>query len=192
MKENIILEQYKQVHNDRAKSAQHQWQLISYGNAVLGGLLVAAITSKEPETSLFLSGIALPVCFFIFIAYRKYVYFENLASETIEAIEESVDGVLHVQYDTVPQKENDLYYVSRYPKPGRPEQISMHTVMNILFITYNILTLGLFAYFAKGIIPLRILIPIIIIILPVLYLLAFIMNIVDRGKRSFKSANNQI
>lgn len=192
MKENIILEQYKQAHNDRAKSADRQWQLISYGNALLGGLVVAAITSKNLETSLFLSGIAIPVCLLIFIAYRKYVYFENLAGETIEAIEEYVDGVLHVQYDTVPQKKHSLYYIVRYPKPFRPEQISMHTVMNLLFVMYNILALGLFAYFAKGIINIKILVPIIIIILPALYLFAFIMNVVDRGKRSFKLANNQI
>ena len=192
MKESIILEQYKQTHNDRAKSAERQWQLISYGNALLGGLVVAAITSTNPGTSLFLSGIAIPVCLLIFIAYRKYVYFENLAGETIEAIEQHVDGVLHVQYDTVPQKDHGLYYVACYPKPYRPEQISIHTIMNILFVMYNILAFGLFVYFANGRIPIKILVPIIIIILPGLYLFAFILNVVDRGKRSFKLANNQI
>ena len=184
MKQEIQLEQYKQAYAERSRSSHQQWQMIGLGNPLVGGVLVAAIAATSTTTSLLLSCFVVPICFFFLVAYRKEVYFENLSSENIEAIEAEFD-VKHVQYDTFPQNPKDDHYITRQPRRWQIESISLHTIMTILLLFYNIVAAGSFIYFAGKALSFAFSIPACLLIYPCLYFLSFLMNKEKRIEQSF-------
>jgi hypothetical protein len=154
----------------------------------VGGVLVAAITTSSITTSLVLSSFAIPICFFLLIAYRKEVYFENIASESIEAIEAN-GGVKHIQYDTFPQKSDAANYVTHYPKRGSMEHMSIHTIMTVLLMTYNLVAAGAFVCSASKSLLFYASIGIAVGAYPVLYCLSLLMNKGNRIGQSFRATS---
>jgi hypothetical protein len=186
MKEQIQLEQYKQAHAERVRSTHQQWQMIGVGNPLVGGVLVAAFASSSLVTSVVLSSFSIPICFFLLIAYRKEVYFENLASENIEAIE-AESGVKHIQYDTFPQKPDAAHYLTHHPKRWCAESLSIHTLMTILLLIYNVVAVGAFVHFAGRIIVLHTSVGIALVAYPALYALLHLLNGGERIEQSFRA-----
>ncbi len=184
MKREIQLEQYRRAYSERNRSANQQWQMIGLGNPLIGGVLVAAITAKTVTTSLVLSCLSVPICFFLLVLYRKEVYFENLFSESIEVIETEFE-VKHVQYDTFPQKPKDDHYITTQPGRWQIESISLHTIMTILFLFYNIVAAGSFIYFVGKVLSFAFSVPTCLLLYPCLYFLSILTNKRRRIEQSF-------
>lgn len=144
--DKMIVEQYKHAHLNSIECSKIQWQIVGLGGPLVGTLLVAAFTNTSEMVSTILCGFALPLCLLLLIAYRKLAYFENLADETIDAMEAQY-GLKHVQTDTVPQKPQEKYYVARRPKRWAVEGLSLYTVITALLATYNIVALVAFIYY---------------------------------------------
>jgi hypothetical protein len=172
----FLLEQYKQAFEQRARDVSLQWQLFGIGNTVLGGILFAALSSQDIMVSTILTGLAIPLCFFIYVAYRKEIYFEDLYSENIEAIEKEVGGLKHIQYDTIPHKELNTYFITRRPKKWSVERVTIHTVMTILLGMYTLASLVLFYVFGSKVISQPIMIFLVICALPFLYVITVIFD----------------
>jgi Na+/melibiose symporter-like transporter len=186
MKDQVQLEQYKQAHAERARCTHQQWQMIGVGNPLVAGVLVAAFASPSLTTSVVLSSFSIPICLFLFIAYRKEVYFENLASENIEAIE-AESGVKHMQYDTFPQKPGATHYVTHHPKRWRVESLSVHTLMTVLLLLYNVVASAAFVHFAGRILSLYASVGIALGAYPSLYGLLLLLNRGERIEQSFRA-----
>ncbi len=146
VRDKMIVEQYKHAHLNAIECSKIQWQIVGLGGPLVGTLLVAALTNTSETVSTILCGFALPLCLLLLIAYRKHAYFENLANETIDAMEAQY-GLKHVQTDTVPQKPQEQYYVARRPTRWAVEGLSIYTVITALLATYNIITLVAFIYY---------------------------------------------
>jgi len=159
--------------------------MIGFGNPLVAGVLVAAFASPTLVTSVVLSSFSIPICLFLLIAYRKEVYFENLASENIEAIE-AESGVKHMQYDTFPQKPSAAHYVTHHPKRWRLESLSVHTLMTVLLIIYNIVATAAFVHFAGRIFSLYASVGIALGAYPSLYGLLLLLNRGERIEQSFR------
>lgn len=190
--QDFLLEQYRQVHEQRSREVTLQWQLLGIGNTLLAGLIYAALTNSNPTISAILSGIAIPICFYIYVAYRKQVYFEDLFSDNIDAIEREITGLRHVQYDTFPQKEPSLYYIVKKPRKWSVEEISIHTVMTLVFGIFVVLSMALFYFFGSQIVSQPISIGLTFGIVPFFFILTLIVNrntrigsifLIDRKKK---------
>ena len=173
---NFVLEQYRQAWVQRQREANVQLQLLAIGNTVLGGILIAGISVKDVLVSTMLSAAAIPVCFFLYVAYRKHVYFEDLFSENIEALERQIGGVKHLQYDTYPHKDSSLHYIVRYPTKIGLERVTPHTVMYTLLFVYMAASHLMLFRFGCKLLPKIYIIPLILIILPVSYSLTLLLR----------------
>jgi hypothetical protein len=176
LQRDFLLEQYRQAWSQRQREANVQMQLLGIGNTVLAGMLIAAISVNDVLVSTVLSAAAIPICFFLYVAYRKQVYFEDLFSENIEAIERQAGGVKHLQYDTYPHKDASLHYVVRYPKKTSLERVIPHTVMYTLLCMYAAAAHLMLYRSGSKLLPQWSIIALVLVILPACYTLTFLLR----------------
>lgn len=176
LQRDLLLEQYRQAWTERQREANVQLQLLAIGNTVLGGMMIAAVSVRDVLVSTVLCGAAIPICFFLYVAYRKHVYFEDLFSENIEAIERHVGDVKHVQYDTYPHKEASAHYIVRQPRKGSLERVTPHTVMYVLLLMYAAASHLMLYRFGSKLLPQWVVVPLVVAILPVSYGLTFLLG----------------
>lgn len=196
IREELILEQYSQAHDQRARDSALQFQLLAIGNTVIGGLFLAifsvntelldlASLSNYPSNvfhsrdliSLILSLVAVLFAFFISLAYLKQLYFEELYIRTIERIENE-NHVKHVQYDTYGEAKGGKYYVNFQPKKGRLVSFSFNTIMIYPFGIYLISAVISFGYFGVRLTENTNFIYVAILLLPFLYIFTSILNLI--------------
>lgn len=150
LKAKLIIEQYKQLHNDILDSSRIRWQIIGLGSTLLVTLLATANSTLNIASASILSGLAIPISLLLFVAYRKEAYFENLYNETMEEIERRY-GILHVQRDTLPQKEADLHYLIRLPIKRSLESLSSYTIfLALLLMFHTVATVSFLYYFGHA------------------------------------------
>jgi ABC-type multidrug transport system fused ATPase/permease subunit len=188
-RQEIILEQYRQAHEQRARDADIQWKVMGLGNTLVGGILIAALTNDNTIVSMFLSFAAIPISFYIYIAYRKGLYFENMYSENIEAMESYIGKLKHVQYDSLPQSDDNKYYVTVKPRKWSVERFSQYTIMTILTASFTLGAMIMFFYFGRYVLLTWALILIIVIIFPFLYFLTMLLNTTTRTKKHVQRYN---
>ncbi|KAA3642925.1 MAG: hypothetical protein DWQ07_20600 [Chloroflexi bacterium] len=198
IQEQLILEQYRQAHEQRARDSALQFRLLGIGNTIVGGLFLAIfsvnteilkvdheaippnIFSSTDSVSLILSLVAALFAFFFYIAYAKQLFFEDMYSLTIESIESEFD-IKHVQYETYPDgtnpetKDKD-YYVRLHPKKLRPVSISFNTIMVLTFGIYLFLSLLSVMYFGFQYTSDNTFIVVGFLFIPLLYSFTLIMN----------------
>ncbi len=146
LKGKLVIEQYKQLHNDTLDSSRIRWQIIGLGGTLLVTLLAAAQSTSSLPSASILSGLAIPISLLLFVAYRKEAYFENLYNETMEEIELRY-GVLHVQRDTLPQKEVESHYLTRNPIQGSLESLSSYTILLALLLMFHAVAMVSFLHY---------------------------------------------
>lgn len=179
-KYEFTLEQYRQAFEQRARNAGNQWRLLTLGTSALGGLLVFTLSTQDPVIATYLAALAVPLSLFLYIAYRKQVYFEDMYGESIEAIEKSIENMLHVQYDTVPHQPQDTFYITRQPKKFSAEIITLHTVFNV-FMFILMLSSALFLYVQlKYLILWQYALAIAVLAHPILYIVVQLLNTTKR------------
>jgi hypothetical protein len=176
LQSRLLLEQYRQAWIQRQREGNVQLQLLAIGNTILGGMLIAAMSVDDILVSALLCGAAIPVCFFLYVAYRKHAYFEDLFSENIEAIERRVGDVKHLQYDTYPHKEASAHYVVRYPKKRGVQMVTSRTVMYVLLLMYAGASHLILYRFASQLLPQWVVFPLVLAILPLSYGLAHLLG----------------